>query len=178
MTEPGAVSAAPAAAESFERMTMLQLAEFVLAELVHPCVLSTGEFAGKTVIVLDARQVAGVEQFAKLAAIFAQHDTVIREAIKQAGQGPCAGRWTALAAILVTGRVDASAKGCLGPCPRRYGEGGGRIRRRALARTGYLPTAEAAVAIKHTYVSPLRGRLTSRAVCLSGALLCLSIRAR
>ena len=87
MTEPGAVSAAPAAAESFERMTMLQLAEFVLAELVHPCVLSTGELAGKTVIVLDARQVAGVEQFAKLVAIFAQHDAVIRDAVKRASYG-------------------------------------------------------------------------------------------
>jgi hypothetical protein len=72
-------------AETFERMTMLQMAEFGAAELVHRCVLAEGEFAGKTLLVLSARQAAGLDQIVKTLAVLAQHDAVIKQAIRQAG---------------------------------------------------------------------------------------------
>ena len=76
--------AATLPAETFEKMTLLQLAEFGATEFVNRCVMEDGAFAGQTILILTARQAAGLEQISKAISFLAHHEALIKNAIKQA----------------------------------------------------------------------------------------------
>jgi hypothetical protein len=74
----------PAPAEPIEKMSMLAMAEFAASEIVSRCVILDGDFAGKTLLILDRRQAAALDQIGKTLAILSQHDAIIKQAIKSA----------------------------------------------------------------------------------------------
>lgn len=68
-----------------KQLTMLEMAEFAGSELVSKCEMLGGGFAGQTVLVLDARRAAVLDQIVRTLAVLAQHDAVIKQAIRQTG---------------------------------------------------------------------------------------------
>lgn len=70
----------------YERMSLGQLGEFLATDVASRCTTLDGEFAGKTLLVLTPKQLAGLQQIVRVLNFLAPFEDEVKRAVKYAGK--------------------------------------------------------------------------------------------